>query len=156
MIYLLNFKWTISRGRDTEGYNICSLWVNGKKVSSCNGGGYDLTGTSLAMWIEEAFQDRLRGIHQEAYEALVIRAGPYERLGERKDHNLYGMTAYYMTAYDKEGRGLHRVGLDGGCGFSCIEKVMDRIGLNLKRLPGSSKNKEIYILTDKRAREEDE
>lgn len=44
---VLQFKWTISRGRDTYGYNICSLYVDGKKVSGCSGGGYDMMGTCL-------------------------------------------------------------------------------------------------------------
>jgi hypothetical protein len=36
----LKFKYTTSKGRDSYGYNICSLWVDGEKVSSTCGGGY--------------------------------------------------------------------------------------------------------------------
>ena len=55
----LEFRWSISRGRDTYGYNICSLWVDGYKVAACNGGGYDMEGTVFAIWIESNFQKRL-------------------------------------------------------------------------------------------------
>lgn len=56
---VLEFKWTVSRGRDTYGYNICTLRVDGQKVSSCNGGGYDMKGTSLGNWAERAFSAEL-------------------------------------------------------------------------------------------------
>lgn len=58
---VLEFKWTISRGRDTYGYNICSLWVDDKKVESCNGGGYDMPGECLSSWIKSEFKDQLLG-----------------------------------------------------------------------------------------------
>lgn len=38
----LKFKWTISRARETLGYNVVTLYVNGSKVARCNGGGYDM------------------------------------------------------------------------------------------------------------------
>ena len=42
-----SFKWTVSRGRYTYGYNICTMYLHRRngdkvKVSSCNGGGYDM------------------------------------------------------------------------------------------------------------------
>lgn len=59
MTHTLQFKWTVSRGRDTDGYNICSLYVEGKKVASCNGGGYDMEGTCLGSWVARRFAERL-------------------------------------------------------------------------------------------------
>jgi hypothetical protein len=59
MTRILELKWSVSRGRDTYGYNICSLYVDGRKVSSCNGGGYDMKGTALGNWVARAFADRL-------------------------------------------------------------------------------------------------
>lgn len=59
MIYDLAFKWGVSKARDTAGYNICSLWVNGKKEVSTCGGGYDMKGTVLGRWIARRFADRL-------------------------------------------------------------------------------------------------
>jgi hypothetical protein len=62
---ILEFKWTVSRGKDTYGYNVCSLYVNGKKVSSCNGGGYDMKGTALGSWIAREYQERLVNLKPE-------------------------------------------------------------------------------------------
>ncbi len=67
----LKFKWTVSRGRDTYGYNICSLWVDGRKVSSCNGGGYDMKGTALAEWMQEKkFKEEIKKLDPEKYYGL--------------------------------------------------------------------------------------
>lgn len=55
----LEFRWTTSRARDTYGYNVCSLFVNGDRVSRCNGGGYDMKGTALGDFIAKYFADRL-------------------------------------------------------------------------------------------------
>lgn len=55
----LEFKWTVSRGRETYGYNICTLFVDGSKVAACNGGGYDMQGTSLGDWVARTYRDRL-------------------------------------------------------------------------------------------------
>jgi hypothetical protein len=63
---VLEFKWTVSRDRDTYGYNICSLYVDGKKVASCNdGGSYDMAGASLGNWIAHEYRDRLMKLKPE-------------------------------------------------------------------------------------------
>ena len=59
MEHTLVFKWGVSRGRATYGYSICSLYVNGKKVAMCNGGGYDMQGTVFGNWIASKFKDEL-------------------------------------------------------------------------------------------------
>lgn len=61
----LEFRWTVSRGRDTYGYNICSLYANGRKVAACNGGGYDMKGTVLGTYLARAYADRLRALRAE-------------------------------------------------------------------------------------------
>lgn len=67
MSITLEFKWGVSRGRDSYGYNICSLYVNGDKVSSCNGGGYDMKGTALGNWVAKAFAKRLTRIPKRKF-----------------------------------------------------------------------------------------
>ena len=57
--YKLVFKWGVSRGRNTYGYTICSLWVDDKKVAMCNGGGYDMKGTCLGDWVATKFKKEL-------------------------------------------------------------------------------------------------
>lgn len=63
----LEFKWGVSRGRDSYGYNICSLYVDGIKVSSCNGGGYDMKGTALGNWVASVFAKRLTRIPKRKF-----------------------------------------------------------------------------------------
>lgn len=57
---MLEFKRTASRAQDSYGYNIYSLWVDGRKAASCNGGGYDMKGKCLGSWIAATYPDRLR------------------------------------------------------------------------------------------------
>jgi hypothetical protein len=59
---VLKFKWTVSRARNTEGYNICSLFVDGKKSASCNGGGYDMKGTALGHWFARSYAKELTNL----------------------------------------------------------------------------------------------
>ena len=40
----LEFKYGTSRGQNSYGYRIVSLFAEGKKIASCNGGGYDMRG----------------------------------------------------------------------------------------------------------------
>lgn len=86
---LIEFRWTMSRGRDTYGYNICSLWVDGRRVSACNGGGYDMKGTALGNFIASRYADRLC--------ALPVESFPEQRGGGER--RLYGLT-FHDPNYD--------------------------------------------------------
>jgi len=113
----LTFKWSISRGQYTYGYNICTLYVDGKKVSSCKGGGYDMSGTCLGEWMEKNFQTELKTLDINSY---------------------YGVREY-------EGN----ICLDGGCGFSSMEKILNGLGYNISRNPNSTSKEQHYIVTSK-------
>lgn len=135
---ILQFKWTVSKGRDSYGYNICSLWVRGKKVSYCNGGGYDMAGTTLGMYIMAEYQDRLLKIKDRAhriYNSNNLNDNPID-----PSNNLYGMTLNIIKEKAS-------VSLDGACGMSSMEKVMNAIGLTLQ-----CESQNLYILTDKRGK----
>ena len=71
----LHFRWTISRGRDTYGYNICSLWVDGIKCTSCRGGGYDLAGTCFGDWIESNYPTQLLALECDEHYGLSVYGG---------------------------------------------------------------------------------
>jgi hypothetical protein len=71
----LTFKWTVSRGRNTYGYNICSLYVDGTKVTSCNGGGYDMEGTCLGDWLEKQFKEEIKTLDLDKYYGLLEHEG---------------------------------------------------------------------------------
>jgi len=64
---LARFKWTVSRGRDTYGYNICTLYIDGKKAARCNGGGYDMQGTCLGNWLAVHAKDLLLKLKESFY-----------------------------------------------------------------------------------------
>ena len=133
----LKFKWTVSRGRDTYGYNICSLWIDGQKVSSCNGGGYDMKGTALANWMEEEFQNQLR--------KLPSNYGS----GDNKE-GYYGLSFYNTKTRKRQHRfskNVESACLSGACGFSSIERILNAIGYKLEYIDGAT-NYDIYLLTE--------
>lgn len=125
----LTVKWSVSRGRDTYGYNICKVIDNdtGEQFKTC-GGGYDMLGTVLADWVEKNYQAEIMQNAEKAYyhynEVRVV-----EKL-RKEDTGFYGMTANY-----KKDVGLSSVTLDGGCGISSIERIIKEVlGLTLERI----------------------
>lgn len=99
-LYRAQIKWTVSRGRNTYGYNICSLYVNGDKVTSCNGGGYDMIGTVLADYICKAYQGRFKALTVEDWD--------------------------YVHPYaDKKGI----ISFDGAVGVNSVEMIANKIGV---------------------------
>ena len=96
MIYDLSFRWTVSRARNTAFYNICTLWVDGKRDASCIGGGYDMRGTVLGSWIARRFADRLLKLKE-----ADMPAQHEWKDGQRveKGHYFYGLT-FHDPNYD--------------------------------------------------------
>lgn len=168
--WLLDFKWTVSRGRDTYGYNICSLWVDGRKVSACNGGGYDMEGTSLGIWAARMFRDRLLTLREPFYGLcfidpsfdpgkVVFNYAPV--FGKDEDS---GKTVEQLEAEGKS-LGLERYQasyfgtsktptekhiypeIDGACGKSSVQAILNAIGLSMVFVK-QSKNETIYLLVD--------
>jgi len=121
---ILEFKWTVSHARDTYGYNICTLYVDDKKVARCNGGGYDMEGTVLGAWMEKTYQDRLRGLDPKNFHGLFPASCPP----------------------------IPRVCLDGACGIESMIAIGEAIGLTFHRVPLQSKKQTIYEVTDWNAR----
>lgn len=135
----LHFKWTISRGRYTYGYNICTLLVDGEKVGKTCGGGYDMQGTVLAEWLESYYQPELIKLNNDngINERPPINSYETGKGIERK----YNLPEFYgMSVYVKPGN-IVRVHLDGACGFNSIEKIANAIGITLKWNPESDRYK---------------
>lgn len=112
----LDLKWTVSRGRDTYGYNIATLTDRNtsKRYRTC-GGGYDMTGTVFGQWLTETHQERLLKLKPESV--------PYT--GSRTQHpTLYGL--FFKTdtgaAY-----------CDGGCGIESMLRIAETIGLSVEK-----------------------
>ena len=114
----LTFKWTVSRGRDTYGYNICTVTDTRRNTKHrCNGGGYDMQGTSFANWLMATYPERLVEINARAYNVWD---------GENytdKHGELYGMTFYSHK---------NSVNLDGAAGLSSMLKIAEAIGLKIQ------------------------
>ena len=100
----LALSWSISRGRNTYGYNICRLdsYDSGKRYR-CMGGGYDMTGTVVAEWLVAEHQDKLQAIHAS---------------------NFYG-------ARIQSNGGVY---VDGACGIECVIRIAEACGIELQRL----------------------
>lgn len=112
-IYTLHLKWSVSRGCDTYGYNICSLWINGReKVASTCGGGYSMTGAVLGAWIKKQFSEELKKLRPADY---------------------YGLSFWDDRAkkYRKKYRDGYKIKVDGACGMESMNKILGAIGFGL-------------------------
>ena len=123
----LTFKWTISRGRYTYGYNICTLYVDGYKVSSCHGGGYDMAGTCLGEWMKLAFRNYLKRLNPKDFYGLS-----FYKPGKR----------YRPLKHWRPGC-ITR--LNGACGFSSMESILQAFGLYLT-YPDRKSRDRVYTL----------
>ncbi|MBO7327596.1 MAG: hypothetical protein J6W00_02355 [Lentisphaeria bacterium] len=130
LISTLEFRWTISRERDTYGYNICSLWINGvEKVASTCGGGCDMKGTVLAAFIREYFPEQLKKMDSGKHYGLTFW-----------DPNGKGVRGRYLKHY-KEGCKFY---LDGACGFREMEHFLKEIGFYLGNPIINKANTQVY------------
>ena len=118
----LKIKWTVSRARDTYGYNICTLTDTRGRKSRCNGGGYDMVGTVLGDYLGAWYQDELLAIKDKA-------ASTYDKITGKTIRNgsgLYGLTHITIngeTSY---------LSIDGACGTESVLKIARAAGIELR------------------------
>ena len=115
----LVISWSISRGRDTCGYNICRLddRKTGKRYRT-TGGGYDMIGTVFGDWLADVHQDKLN----ELFETNPSEDCGYTVKGYRKIEHLYGLT-------------LSPAGIascNGACGINSMIRIAEAIGLDVQ------------------------
>lgn len=119
----LAISWSISKGRDTYGYNICRLdSSNSGKRYRCIGGGYDMLGTVVADWLVAEHQDKLLHL------ARQLMSNP-EWHGD--DSHYVTFPAFYGMTYVVNG---NRVAVDGACGIESVRKIAEACGIELQRL----------------------
>lgn len=99
----LKIKFSVSRGRETYGWNIISLWDKGTKYSTC-GGGYDMTGSVFGQWLTANY-----------LEEIISKLKPHEEGG------LYGFHRY-----------KDKYRLDGACGLDSMITIAKAIGLGVQ------------------------
>ncbi len=165
----LEYKWGVSRGRDTAGYTICSLYVDGTKLESCNGGNYDMRGTVLGHWIARAYKDRLlklnipmsrrNGVAVREYYGLSYHDPNFdpgkaqvpgtgktveEREASGDSIGLERYQAFYQesSSWPTEQHTVPEI--HWGIGISAVERIGNAIGLTFRRIPSSSSKVDIY------------
>jgi len=73
MTEYLELKWSVSRGRETYGYNIATLRTQDGKRYTCNGGGYDMIGTVFGAWLQDVHQAGLTRLDVSQYYGATKR-----------------------------------------------------------------------------------
>lgn len=156
--YELCFKWTfliVISGFAIKGYNVCTLYVDGKRTTACNGGGYDMKGTAFGDWIAVAFADKLLKLkkefsgltfHDPNYNPMkAVVPGTKQTVEEREALGLsIGLEAYqsFYRGSNKLPTKTHVVPqLDGAHGFCSMERVLEAIGGKLEYI-----SKDNYIV----------
>lgn len=144
----LVIRWGTSRGAETYGYTTCSASIDGKRMGTCKGGGYDMQGTAIAEAVVKEYGARLWPLHARAsYAGSQIDGGDYQPI-DRKDtpQSLYGLRVTYTNAERTKGK-MH---LDGACGIDSVRRVMAEIGLRIRQLHSDSRVT-VYELIDANA-----
>lgn len=115
-IHHLVISWSVSRGRDTCGYNICRLddRKTGKRYRTI-GVGYDMQGTVFGDWLTDVHQDKLK----ELFKNNTSEDCGYTVPGYRKIKDLYGLTL--------SPKGI--ASCDGACGIRSMINIAEAIGL---------------------------
>jgi len=153
------WKWSVSRGRDTYGYNICTLYIDGRKVSACNGGGYDMEGTCLGHWFAAHAKTRLLTLTKEFYDLsfhdpdydpgkaipVQVPAGESdegktveELETEGKSLGLERYQAFYLAS-SKTPDAKRRIPLiDGAVGISFVQAIGQACGYSFRRIANPS------------------
>lgn len=142
---VLSFKYTTSKGRDTYGYNIVTLYANGERVARTCGGGYDMRGTCLGHYITEQYRERI--------ETLQSNYGSEDRV-----QGFYGLV-HVMPSGQRVHNNLKndvklqtepKTYIDGACGESCVVRIAEAVGVFLESKK-MGPNEWGYILEDRRS-----
>lgn len=136
--HTLRIRWTTSRGAETYGYTVASLYEFERLAARCKGGGYDMRGTVFGEWLEKAYPDRLAQLRPA--DAVDCGYGVPGWTRAPADRRLYGLT------WRPDGS----ASLDGGCGFESMCRVAEAIGLDVTMLDAG---RHLDILTVRDTRE---
>lgn len=166
--FYIALTWSVSKGCDTYGYNICRLdvpgyavqvpptptptpthnWIKPKRYR-CSGGGYDMIGTVVGDWLQDRYQDRLLKLAQAPSRIATFlyrdEVGDLQRLKESADRkNVLYATTFYPANRKKE----TYVSLDGACGIESIRIVAEAIGVKLNSTTNRKGHTDGFIVTD--------
>lgn len=162
-IYTPAFKFSTSKGRDTYGYRICTISDEHGKGRAC-GGGYDLFGTALGEWMENAFTAELLELAKHSAGGTWDSAtNKRESFCDRWDPNNNKPDTNYkenalpgLTLYTRNGK-PEAFSLDGGVGRRAMEEILQRFGFVMREPEanfnkrGGRKDTGVLIITRKEA-----
>ncbi len=128
---LLRFKYGVSRGVNSYGYRIVSLYLNGEKKYSTNGGGYDMRGTVFASYLNEKYVDRLK--------TLPANYGSHDN-----NTGYYGLCHYEdNNKRQHQATDISKTFVNGMCGMSEMIRIAKAISLEVEYLED-----DILLVTD--------
>lgn len=127
-------RWSVSRGRDTYGYNICTVecsrWDVGNIKGQCKGGGYDMTATALAHAL-----DQVPDIAQRLFDFLSLNRHRVYAVRHAPGQTQYAKTEPYNPKL-LYGAFLdlpnNRASFDGGCGISSLIAAYAAAGVAIR------------------------
>jgi hypothetical protein len=152
-------KWTIQR---STGYNVCNLYVNDKKVASCNGGGYDMVGTVFGDWVAKTFPELLRTRIKKTFSGLSFHNPNFdpskaevpgtgktveelEKTGESLGLDRYQAACQASSRLPTE---VHTVPyIDGAYGFEAVTPIFEAIGGGIKQDRRTRNDGAVYNIT---------
>lgn len=130
--FIVKFKWSLSRGRDTYGWTICTAYVDDVKVGGCNGGGYDMEGAALSGWMERMVrpEDKFYGLtwHDPNYripKEILDREMSGESLGLERYQDFYSASSPIRT----ERHTIPRI--EGGTG---LDYLLRQLGFKVRHI----------------------
>ena len=103
----LHFKW------GKTGSHKCWLYDrNDNVLGSAGGGGYDKKGTAFGQFLMSHFAEELKKINAKDY---------------------YGLSHYNKRTKKFQDRASKHTStrVDGGCGFGCMQDILNKIGFNI-------------------------
>ena len=118
----LKLSWSVSRGRDTYGYNICRLDSRSGHRYRCSGGGYDMVGKVFGDWLQSEHQLELRELVADLPK-VPYGSTTWLQIAEDVNPSFYGLTI-------RPDDGL--VILDGACGLSSMQRIARALGLSVQ------------------------
>lgn len=110
---ILEFRWSTSRNPKTYGYNVLTLRMNGEKIASCNGGGYNMTVTCLGEFIAKKFPEELKKLKPK----------------ESRGLSFYKPSEKGYRSLKKYAPGV-RIAIDEACVKNSMIIVLNKIGFN--------------------------
>lgn len=118
------FKYGVSKGQDSYGYNIVSLYVDGVKVAMSIGSGFDQHGSCLGNWLTNTYNIR-----------LIKLPANYGSTDNKK--GFYGLVHSENKTYKrlhKSKTSQTKTYCDGACGQSSMFAIMHAIGIEMFRI----------------------